>query len=270
LIVTNANVVPSSSESEVEKRSDLKTRLPMLVGKSAKRDVVGLGLGLDSGRKNVLQEKRQASKGTNPSESTSRSVPSVSSMDALHDLHRKRREALLGIVSGLELGLETRLGSAQSGDESDACIVQKGLAISGSGDIDDKREDASEDGSVYMVEDEGEGDYGFVEVEEYDEGRPDDLVRPVSTSVEDLRGRCMSTPRHFSDLQGENVLSNETRRAHGIIQTAQAKTESRRPDPLLFATAIFPSQPRFGGTPFTIIHPLNLPFQILTAKRMRM
>ena len=170
LIVMNANVVPSSSESEIESRvvaMDGKTRLPMLAekwrqGRSAEQWKVGLDYSLanmnraraakdqpltDNGKSSTYHEQDHGIDTMPMPYSTS----SRSSIDKLTEIHCKRREALLGIVNGL--GLESE-DDVQSCGDGESCVMQEGLAISGSGDLVGGLEDHPDIGQKKMGDDE--------------------------------------------------------------------------------------------------------------------
>jgi hypothetical protein len=172
LVVTNASVVPSSSESEVERSSadkGFKTKLPVFTGKwelgnrgKNNSDNTAVGLGFDFGQKasqteahpgdfrpdiaddddddsSVYDEREPEPDKTVDSAGYSAdhscfSSQSRSSIDKLDEAHRRRRAALLGIVNGLEAGLGTTFADVCKSEESDYC-GQEGLAIGGSGDV---------------------------------------------------------------------------------------------------------------------------------------
>ena len=171
LVVTNANVVPSSSESEVEYTMTdrgFKTRLPVLASKwelassgANNADSPAVGLGFDFSKQGNHTENyggtiRDAQTDDDDDSSVyddhepdpDKTVDSIgysadrscfssqshSSIDKLEEAHRRRREALLGIVNGLEAGLGTTFADVCGNEESDYC-GQEGLAISGSGDV---------------------------------------------------------------------------------------------------------------------------------------
>jgi hypothetical protein len=170
LVVTNANVVPSSSESEVEYTTTdrgFKTRLPVLANKwelasrgTNNADSPAVGLGFDFSKQGNQTENyggttRDAQTDDDDSsvyddhepepdktvdsigylaDRSCFSAQSRSSIDKLDEAHGRRREALLGIVNGLEAGLGTTFADVCRNEESDYC-GQEGLAISGSGDV---------------------------------------------------------------------------------------------------------------------------------------
>ena len=165
--MTNANVFPSSSESEGEAATmtkNFRTRLPILADRwgfagRAKgnewTNAVGLGIGLgglrddseihkmpvhevtvDDDDSSVYddQEPEPETERTNDTAEYDHLSQSRPSIEKLDEAHRKRREALMGIVNGLELGLGSTFVDDTRPDESDYC-GQEGLAISGSGDM---------------------------------------------------------------------------------------------------------------------------------------
>ncbi|RDB22057.1 hypothetical protein Hypma_010962 [Hypsizygus marmoreus] len=173
LVVANAEVVPSSSESEAERRGRTRgQRLEREYRSPLKplRDgtaLVGLGFDFDdeNTRKNRAGTAREVTNIRNQDSprSTSRTwapdsrslptrsnrpagfrspheskptrspAPSSRPMDELDAEHRRRRAALLGIVSRLDLGAPSTYISGET-EESEYC-GEDGFAISGSGDF---------------------------------------------------------------------------------------------------------------------------------------
>jgi hypothetical protein len=157
LIVTNATIIPSSSESEAESDGALKrlsaqldggrrfavntpmtekikSRIPW-VSKPSSHQAIGLGLRCEA------QTKPPAATTFEPVSNGYSHAHVANTVEPL-ELCRRRQEALLGIVDGLEsaLGSAPANGSQTKGEEletegeSDYC-GQEGLAIGGSGDV---------------------------------------------------------------------------------------------------------------------------------------
>ncbi|KAJ8689159.1 hypothetical protein PTI98_013210 [Pleurotus ostreatus] len=132
------------------------------------RPVIGLGLDLSHNRPNTIPDKRSNSRsrlreiqvtqnthsvgdvGHNEKGQLWRGDHTTDDVDDIHAVHERRREALLGIVSGLALGSDSNDTSLASRQELDDHL-ERGVAISGSGDVhrgeDDFRDMASKKGT---------------------------------------------------------------------------------------------------------------------------
>jgi hypothetical protein len=254
LVVMNASLAPSSSESEVEARNtpaDPKTRLPMLAERwrtarpaKERKDIVGLGFGFED--VNTTRNEAVNSQGHSGNDNSivygepeQHPTTMRSSIDKLHELRRKRREALLGIVSGLELGSRSTTGDPQSGDDSDFCVVQEGLAISGSGGelaeerVDIEQEQTSDDGSEYLLDDENGGMAGneSEDAEGSDKsGREDSSFdNPMPTFVFSTEHHCRKR-RHNSGSPDRRCLSPRYR-TESPLPTQKRLSSSTRSSP---------------------------------------
>jgi len=151
--VADAEVVPSSSESDVDRKYRIRGKETGVAGArntynplGRNQHVIGLGLDFDpvSRREkpglerywNTQEQDRRSfpqPKGFSPQRSRSKqqddALPFENSID---EAHRRRRAALMGIVSGLERDMGTPLVGAASEDSE--YFGEAGIAISGSGD----------------------------------------------------------------------------------------------------------------------------------------
>ena len=258
LIVANADVFPSSSESDIDNRGVLKA-------KDVNSDVTrpwgsaqtsGLGLGFDFRTSGARARGRRDSSGRHQQEakqseqvdgvwnSRTPTIPargmrltsyrsdqdhdhalgSIRSSNAeLDEEHQRRRAALLGIVSRLGLGSNLSAPAAGESEESEYC-GQEGFAISGSGEFADpvarrvEPDEMSDDGSVYGDDDE---DYQQL----MDADRWQDQERPRSSN-------CMPTFLLSTEISDRHIHGHgQCSDAYLADHHTEYPTSSRTPPP---------------------------------------
>jgi hypothetical protein len=224
LVVANAEVFPSSSESDVERSRVTRTMNDGTTGTGVSRTNVGLGFDLgtalnrdswESGGRHQQDVKRPDKGGPvwdsrmptlhARSKQTNRNRPDRESGDARDSMRnsngdlddeQRRRTALLGIVSKLELGSGLPIPISAEVEESEY-FGEEGFAISGSGELADQithvePEGMSEDGSVYDEGDEDEESLHSMHIyQRQDEERPRSSNRMPTflLSAEDPHGQ---------------------------------------------------------------------------------
>lgn len=165
LIVANAEVVPSSSESEVESKAsvrdnNIQAKEPLNASKRSRPDIKMTGLGINfelDAKENGMdvRNRKDATSGYQNGSARTGPRPWHSSVTAGHPVahviessqelnvttgmkrdpdteYQRRQAALLGIVSGLELGIGLTYAAGES-EGSEYC-GEDGFAISGSRD----------------------------------------------------------------------------------------------------------------------------------------
>jgi hypothetical protein len=145
----------------------------------------------------------------------------------LDDEHQRRRAALLGIVSRLELGSGLPTPVSAEGDESEY-FGEEGFAISGSGELADRitrhmePEEMSEDGSVYG---EGDGDEGgFHPMHIY---QREDEERPRSSSR--MPTFLLSTEDPHGQTYDHEIRKSESSRTSSSTSGTGPRASSRSP-----------------------------------------
>lgn len=275
LVVANAEVFPSSSESDMDNRGVLKGKDINLDDKRpwhSARNTVGLGLGFGTsatktrGRRDScgqLQQEGQRSEQEDLSWNSKtptlpartrgihsigkrqdqgfdqvRGNPRDSNAD-LDDEHRKRRAALLGIVSRLELGSGLTAPVAGESEENESA-GQEGFAISGSAEFagrtpqqqqHQESDDMSDDGSVYGDEDGGSEDSMHNNQRQDEENPRSSSVMPtflLSTDDSDNRihGYEQGSADYLPDPHLENSTSSHSSSPHS---RAGPRVSSRSP-----------------------------------------